>query len=181
VKAALAAAVIVVSTVASSGESRAADREPWARPWVLVRGFWDAPFGPGGGVTVFVHDRWSVNADLSHRGPFGFVYGFGCHWWPRGRFGETHHQFGVGVGGDFLFTISDSAGGLAALVLPGSVDLHYLARPLEKFGFVLGSKLGVGVTFEARDFGGHPRGGSSNDRFGFVFVHYAGLSIGSHR
>jgi hypothetical protein len=194
-RAALAAAVVMASALASPRESRAGgveqasvqrprgspSPEPWARPWVLVRGFFDAPFGPGGGVTVFVQDRWSVNADISHRGAFGFVYGVGCHWWPRWRLGSARHQAGIGVGGEFLFTVSESAGGFAALLLLGSVDIHYLARPLEKFGFVLGGKLGLGAAFEARDFGDHPRGGSSLDHLGFAMIHYAGLSLGSRR
>lgn len=152
-------------------------------PYVIAKGSWDAPHGWGGGLSVFVHPRWSVDADVSHRGPFGLVYGIGAHYWPwarRWRMGQTTDQFNFGVGGGALFTKADASGGLAALIMPISIDLQYLLRPIQRFGVVLGSKFGFGVAFEARDFGDHPRGGSVGDHLGFVTIQYVGVSFGSH-
>lgn len=152
--------------------------DPWPRPRVLMRLVIDPPFGAGVDVTVFPSERWSASVDLIHRGPFGPFYEVGCHFWPRRPRG-THHDLGVGVGGDLLFTLDSSTGGFAALFLH-SVDVHYLMRPRRGFGLVFGGKGGFGPTFEARDFGARSRSSSALDHLGFQRTNYVGLSLGDH-
>lgn len=166
---------------AKAAPARATSPRPaaWPRPRVLMRLVIDPPFGPGAGVTVFPSERWSASVDLLHRGAFGPFYEVGCHFWPRRPRG-THHDLGVGVGGDLLLTLDSSTGGFAALFLH-SVDVHYLVRPVQGFGLVIGGKGGLGPTFEARDFGAHSRSGSALDHLGFQLTNYVGLSLGDRR
>jgi hypothetical protein len=173
----LATAVLSLSTPAYAEEPKpSVDR--WSRPWVIVRGMFDAPYGPGAGIEVFVDDRFSMSAEITSRGRFRTFGDLGFHVWPRFR--GTHHMLGVGVGGDFFFTLPGSSGDFAGLAMT-SLDLHYLFRPIEKFGIVIGAKSGAGVAFAARDFGAHPPAGSPLDHFGFAMFHYVGIAFGARR
>lgn len=178
--AALAALLFLASPARAEGpKPRPPTPVPWPKPRVLFRAVFEPPFSPGVGATVFLAPRWSVSADLLNRGAFGPFYELGVHYWPRSPRG-SHHQLGVGVGGDLLANHSVSSGGFAALFL-SSVDIHYLARPLRDLGLVLGGKMGLGVSFEARDFGDHARGGAALDHLGFQLTSYAGVALGSPR
>jgi hypothetical protein len=172
-------ALLLTTSSSSATEPRKASetRAPWPRPELLLRAVFDPPFGPGVGATVFLTDAWSANVELLQRGAFGPVVELGAHFWPPITRG-ARHQLGLGLGADVLMSPRESSGGFAALVME-SVDIHYLARPERHVGFVIGGKMGLGVSFEARDFGEHARGGSPLDHLGFQITSYVGVSLGA--
>lgn len=156
-----------------------ATKQRWPLPLVIVRAGWDAPWGPSGGASVFPHERWSVSVDVSRRA-FGAVGGFGVHYWPKlCRAGLTNNQINIGLGGGTFFTGAPNEGGLAVLVMPLSIDVHYIMRPIAPLGLVLGTTAGVGGAFSARDFGAHPRPSAPKDHVGFMGILYAGVSFGN--
>lgn len=117
--------------------------ERWQRPWVLVKGVVEIPYGAGAGVEIFASDTLSVGTDVNFS-PAGTFVRASLHYWPVLRTGRRAHQFLLGAGGDLSATFGAFAGRVAFVIVPASVDLRYLARPLEAFGFVAGLRVGVG-------------------------------------
>ena len=142
----------------------------FGRPWAIVKAMGEIPYGIGVGAEVFPHETWSVGADVNFS-PIGTFYRISTHYWPfLQRTGYRHNQFLLGAGGDLSATFGPFTAGGAITVLPLSIDLRYLVRPVEVFGFVIGTRAAIGFATQL----------DSPVRFAFSFVTYAGLSFGAH-
>lgn len=144
----------------------AAPAARWQRPWITVKAMADIPYGVGVGAEVFVHDTWSVGLDVNFS-PAGVFYRAHGTYWPLFKTGLRANQFLAGFGGDVSMTFGDFPGRAAFVVIPASVDMRYLGRPLEGFGFIIGLRNGIG-------FGAQP---TQPAHFAFSAVVYAGIAF----
>jgi hypothetical protein len=141
--------------------------ERWQRPWLVAKAIADVPYGAGAGLEVFVSNDWAVGADVNFS-PVGIFYRASLHYWLPLKAGRRHHQFMLGLGGDFSATFGPIPGGGAFVIIPGSLDLRYVGRPIEAFGFVIGLRSGVGVAVPT-------------PHFALSIVTYAGFVFGARR
>ena len=142
----------------------------FGRPWGIVKAMGEIPYGIGAGVELFAHEEYSFGADVNVS-PIGTFYRLSAHHWPKlPRTGLRHNQFLLGVGGALSATFGPFTAGAAITVLPVSIDLRYLVRPVEVFGFVIGTRLAIGFASQA----------NSPARFAFSIITYVGVALGAH-
>lgn len=146
--------------------------ERWPRPWVVVKLNAEFPYGLGPGVEVMPHDRFSLGADVnfSQAGTFYRVSG---HVWPELPSARGAHQFLLGLGGETSVTFSWPPRG-AGFISVTSVDMRYLGRIMPEFGFVLGTRLGIGIAWDTTGFSGRPI-----DHLAVSAIVYAGVAFGA--
>jgi len=161
---------LLLQTVAATSEPVIIER--WQRPWVVAKLIVEIPYGFGGGVEVYVQNRWSTGIDVNFS-PVGTFTRVSAHYWPTVNVGKTHSQFLLGIGGDLSGNFSEIAGGLAIIVIPASFDVRYLVRPFAFFGFVVGVRAGAGFATQVRET-------ASPVSFAASLVTYVGLAFGSH-
>lgn len=154
-------------------------QERGSRPYLTATFVYNALYGPGAAIEAVPHPRWALGLELATSRLGLFLIGR-LHFLPELRRGGRHHQFQLGLGGDVGVTPSTAAGGLAAWMAP-TLDLRYLGRPHPSFGFTLGTRCGVGASWEARDLLRRARPpGRPLDHLALVLVTYIGLSFGHH-
>ena len=171
---------VAITALLLASAARAATESPpmWSRPYVTTAAIYNALNGFGAAIAGIPHPRWTRGIEIVGN-RFGVNYTARLHFVPNLRRGLTRHQFLFGLGGDFGVTPAVAAGGSATWVAP-AVDLRYLGRPHPAFGFILGTRLGVGFAWEARALTSARLPSPPRDHLALVCAMYFGLAFGHH-
>ncbi len=145
----------------------------WPRPWVVFKLNGEFPYGIGPGIELWPHELASIGTDVNFS-QAGTFYRVSAHFWPELPSARTAHQFLLGVGSDASVTFSWPPGG-AGFIVGASVDLRYLGRPVPAFGFVAGTRLGAGVSFDTNDFASGGR--RAIDHLALSAIAYIGVAL----
>jgi hypothetical protein len=147
----------------------------WERPWLFIKANAELPAGFGPSVEVMVHDLVSIGGEVTF-GLTGTFYRVTSTFWPELRTARGAHQFWVGAGVDLSVNATWPPSG-ATFVATANIDLRYLGRPWRKFGFVIGSRFGVGGAFDTNDLKGYKS--QPLDHLAIAAVLYVGIAIGT--
>ncbi len=130
--------------------SRRAGKRFEDHPWVIVRAGIGLPNLVFASIEIYVAREWTVELGAG-TGLLPPIFEGAVRYRPEamcwGCGGRNSLSLGVGVDGGFYGNNSDPTL-VNGLLLMGSVDLMYMHRFAEHFGFVIGSRLGLGLVTE---------------------------------
>jgi len=145
-----AATLEILSTSAASSSTEGRSRRFEDHPWFILRAGIGLPNLVFASIEIYVKREWTVELGAG-AGLLPSIFEGAIRYRPEamcwGCGGRNSLSIGVGVDGGVYGTNSDVTA-LNGIMLMGSADLMYMHRFAEHFGFVIGSRLGVGLVTE---------------------------------
>ncbi|MCC7440697.1 MAG: hypothetical protein IT285_03625 [Bdellovibrionales bacterium] len=144
-----------VAAILASGDyeisSEPVAEDEWGRPWFVLKAGIGLPNLVSASVEIFILREWTIELGTG-AGLLPSVFEGSIRWRPDatcwGCDGKNFLSLGFGIDPAVYFNGEGSQNGTVGLMLTASVDIMYIRRFAEHFGFYIGSRIGAGVVTE---------------------------------